>query len=210
MKKSLIAFLFLATFSVVFLSCQKSAVEPAQQPAKGLSAEQKAALINSAKSYYDNKVAPGAATNRNGATFIVPFFSIEAWGFAKYDPGMTYMSVVYFAAPLSDNDFYRENPDGTVSVHINSRNADIYYFPNILDENAPFLFGTGGRYSSNYTGPVVDYGNGFKFIDLENLRNASVHGSGKVSETGLAPWKTLLLKFIANPSGLRETEFTVR
>ena len=210
MKKLIIASLAFATIAAGLFSCQKSTTPPVAPQKSPVTAEQRTALASQFRSYYETHFGTAAAGKGQGSVFIAPFFSIEAWGFVKYDPATNITQLVFFAAELGDGDFYRENPDGTVSVHINSHNADIYYFPDLENPNGPLLIGTHGRYSSNYTGPVIDFGNGFKIIDTERLRNAAVSGSGKVSETGAAPWTSLLLKFLVNPGGRIETEFIVR
>lgn len=210
MKRILAASLAFVMLTISFIACQKSATAPAKNTNLSVTADQWKALARGVNAYYQSNVASGSAGKANRAEFIVPFFSFEVWGFIKIDPAFPdVMQIVFMGGQLGPRDFYRQNPDGTVSVHISLHNASAFYIPNANDENSPVLFGSGGRYSSDYTGPVIDFGNGFKIIDLANLRNAAVTGSCKVSETGDAPWKTLLLKFISNPGGQTQTEFSI-
>jgi hypothetical protein len=212
MKKIIIAWLAAAMLTIGLFSCQKQTDELVNDTESPVSAQQLKVFARDVIAYYQTNGVSVSANrgNENGATFIAPFFSFEIWGFVKFDPTIPdVLEIVFFSAELGPRDFYRENPDGTVSVHINCHNAEIYYYPNLLAENPIEMYGTGGRYNSNYTGPVIDFGNGFKIIDVDNLRNAAVTGNGKVSATGQAPWKTVLLRFIVNPGGVRETVFSV-
>lgn len=210
MKKFFFVGLTMLGASLAFVACRKSVNEPVGKPASVISQQQQKSLAQNIHAYLKSK-AGTATPGANGASFIVPFFSTEAYGFFEEDPANPdVIEIVYFAAPLNGNDFYRENPNGTVSVHINSREAEAYYFPNVNIPEPVLHYGTGARYSANYTGPVLDFGDGFKIIDLENVRNAVITANGKVRETETSPWKTVAVRFIANPGGVRESFLVVR
>ena len=153
--------------------------------------------------------------NDRGATFIPPFVTGDGFGIAKdvvldfSGPFPVFVSgeLGFFNTDLDANDFYRENPDGTVSVHINSTNAEMLHVNfSTGDEH----MGSGGKMNMNYTGDVVEFSfpdpNGdpvvIKFIDIANNPNAITwNGVGKVKKDGLGQSKLLKAHLNVTPGG---------
>lgn len=117
-----------------------------------------------------------------------------------------------FSAELDKGDFYRENNDGTVSVHVSSNNAEASYTEDLFDPTSLSLSGTGAQFSANYTGKVVEIpipGGVIRFIDLETVERAvSIRGNGWVQDEGGNVYK-LSLAIGQTPSGNRRAGFSV-
>ena len=204
---------------LIFISCQKSSVEPTKRNNIFSSATNRVAIAKGLKSYFEqnNTMSRGSS---NGAKFIVPIVSGEGVGIGNFDFTNFTLELANFSTELSSNDFYRENPDGTISVHVNSNNALAEYYKNLFDPTAMYLFGNNAHFDVNYTGmlveiPIYDEENNLlfviKFIDFgESGRAVSMHGNGKVGAEGVAPWKNLSLKIVSTPSGQGQVEYSLK
>ncbi|PHN02700.1 hypothetical protein [Flavilitoribacter nigricans] len=102
--------------------------------------------------------------------------------------------IVSFDAPFDNNDFYRENPDGTVSVQHTSKEA---YFSYLNTETGEEYEGENGNMHVKYTGTYFELyipaiGVTIRTILTNDSPNARIlQGTGKiVTETGAE--KTLI------------------
>jgi hypothetical protein len=136
-----------------------------------------------------------------GASFIMPLGTGDGFGVLKdlvVDttgpvPVIVSGEIGNFDAPLDGNDYWRENPDGSVSIHVTSNTAHGEHFD----------FATGETYtgekchlSMNYTGYLMEIcfpggPNGelicFTVFDFSLGKNAvNWTGNGKVSLNGQA------------------------
>lgn len=161
----------------------------------------------------DHFAAAPSGDLAKGESFITPFFTAESWGVINFTGGA--LEGAGFTAVLDGNDFYRENKDGTVSVHVNSNTAQAEYFENLFDPEALVLIGSPAHLSVNLTGPVIEIplpnGEVIRFIDLNSpkTRALSVHGNGKVYDAEGGQYK-LLVALTETPSGNRRSTFTLK
>lgn len=227
MKKiTKISFLILTT-CLFFTACQEESEEPATATAVNTSfissAKNRKAFTESFKeNFLENTKALRVASNAksNGAKFIVPFHSdlFDGIGYVNWSTGD--FEFAFFTGELSGSDFYRENPDGTVTVHVNMNSAFAAYDTgNFFSSEPPLsLYGNNAHYSATYTGPVVEQkfydeeGNlifSWKYIDVYSnpVRALSIKGNGKVGENGMAPWKNLSMKVVQTSSGQSLVDF---
>jgi hypothetical protein len=212
--------LLLLTTCLIFTACKKSGIEQAPPSVKKTSflssAENRVAVANAFKTYFGRNNTTSLPAS-NGAQFIVPFFTDESQGIGKFDPVNFKLELASFTAELTSNDFYRQNPDGTYSVHVNSNNALAEYYQDLFDPAALYLYGDGTHFDVDYTGNLVEFPfydeNGnlisvFRFIDFGGSgRAVSVHGNGNVGPEGTAPWKKLSIKAVVTPGGAKPGRF---
>jgi hypothetical protein len=216
MKKitSVILIFTMACFTLV--SCQESSmeeIEPVQKGSVLSSSKNMLSFANSIKDHYTNNAnASNRISSENGAHFIAPFTSTEGQGIFDFDPSTFSLKVAFFEAPFEKGDFYRQNPDGTVSVHINSTKATAIYAENAFDPSSLRLSGKNAHFSANYTGTVVEdtYWDWdcecwvpYQYIDTYTGARSAVSwsGSGKVGLDGAAPSKTLTANLVQTPGG---------
>jgi hypothetical protein len=216
MKKIISASLAFLMVCFFFTSCQKSgieqetSIEPATKTSFLSSDENRVAVTNALKTYFGRNISASRVSS-NGAKFIVPFFTGESQGVGRFDPSTFSLELASFSADYSGSDFYRRNPDGTISVHVNSKNAMAEYYANLFDPGALYLYGNRGHLAVTYTGEVVEIFPGFYIIDTENSGRAySFHGNGKVGENGTAPWHNLLAMGVITPSGQAQVSFSLK
>jgi hypothetical protein len=199
-------FIFLLLFVLLLAaSCKKSANENyiAETVTKKqgirnllLNTDIKASLQKALKEHAIKLTGDGDP-NTMRASFVTPFLTSD--GFGIINPSE---QLAFFSAEMGEKDFYRQNPDGTVSVHITSKNALAEYFDFVSNEYAS---GNSAQMSMIYTGKVIeiDLGGGFiiKIIDyLSANPNAVVwNGSGKVQFNSEGPSSTLKAHLTANP-----------
>jgi hypothetical protein len=204
MKKfSILIFMLVA--GSIFVSCRKTVDEPAITGNSAIektgnpfiTPESREALFNTLKEYAT------ALEAERGAHFLPAFYT--SWGFGFMDDDM--VRLVTFSTAIDEDDFFRENPDGTVTVHI----ASDYAFSELFNYlNGDYYFGDEGHMVMNYTGPVVQipvfdmYGNLLGFIYLVTPNESSPasvwHGNGPVQLYGLGPEYNLVAKLVANAS----------
>ena len=111
--------------------------------------------------------------------------------------------MTFFSTELDEDDFYRLNPDGSVSVHINSKNADAFY-ANIGEGTV--AFGCGCNMTMNYSGAWViltfefdGVTYTFQFVDAGSNPSAVIwHGAGKVQFSGTGPKHNLVAHLTAS------------
>lgn len=198
---------------LLFMSCQKSSVEPVKKTNIFSSAENRVAIAKALKTYFEEKniISSSARASSNGAQFIVPFFTSEGMGIGNFDFVNFKLELASFSAELSGSDFYRRNPDGTISVHVNSNTALAEYFADLFDPSALFLYGNRAHFDVNYTGEVVEIFPGFSIIDTQNSgRAVTMHGNGNVGPDGASPWKKLAAKVLFTPGGQSQVEFSLK
>lgn len=152
----------------------------------------------------------------NGAVFIVPASSGLSWGVSRdlvFDPvlGLT-GELANASASYGTNDFWRQNPDGSVSLHLVSDVASLSY-DNFTEGSS---YSGYGNASFHYTG-FLDTINlpfpPFQLIILPNdatLRAVSIHGNGFVSEVVTGERKKLDLKIINNPGGQSNVTLSIK
>ena len=177
-------------------SCEKSLVESNVSATQGVEAEelrqQPSDKFTEGIAWYQ-EMKTRQANTRNGAQFIEVFFNEE--GFWFFEDGKS----AYFYSELDGNDFYRENPDGTISVHVTSNQGWGEY-----DGPEGYAYGDKMHVNMKYTGPVVDFGF-FKYIDMLSSPNAVVwHGSGKVRFDGVGPKHNFHAQYTLTPGSGNE------
>lgn len=204
MKRTSI-FLIILLSGLAIISCRKtnedtaltgnSTIEKTGNPFSTPANSQ--ALVNTLRQYaYE-------ANAERETTFLPAFYT--NWGFGFLDDDM--VRLVAFSTVIDQNDFFRENPDGTVTVHIESNDA----FGELFNySNGDYYFGDEGHMVMNYTGPVLtvpvfdNNGNFLGFIYLVNPNDSSPatvwQGNGKVQLFGMGAENNLVAKLIANAS----------
>jgi hypothetical protein len=203
MKKYAILWLVLIA-GISVTSCNKSVNEPAVNEFNAESinsgplsnADYREALFNAMKTY----VSQDEGTR--GAGFLPVFFTQEAF----YVLDETGMRLASFSTDLDANDFLRENPDGTYTVHIVSDNAT----SELVDYSTyDYYIGNNGHMVMNYSGPaeligVYDWeGNLLGYIYFvvypNDVSPATVwHGHGPVRLFGQGPELNLVGKLTAS------------
>jgi hypothetical protein len=148
---------------------------------------------------------------KSGAQFIPAFFTSDGFGLGVdivVDENFNFIGgeIAFFSTELDEDDFYRLNPDSTVSVHINSNTAAAQYIKFYPDFTSDLAWGENAHLTMNYTGAWliftfefegVTYT--FQFVDAGSEPNAVVwHGAGKVQFDGTGPKHNLLARLIAN------------
>lgn len=214
----MISLVIIAIAGIMLNSCKKSATEPFV-PANDNSAQSTpSSQINSEvlqhaiAAYMQDQQEKGNL--KSGAEFIPAFFTTDGFGFIKdadgyFDPDcgcfiITSGELAFFVTDLDENDFYRLNPDSTVSVHINSNNG-IGMYAN-FGENTQ-AFGDGFNMTMDYRGGWVvetfEFGGvtyTFNFVDYFSGPSATVwHGAGKVQFDGTGPEHNLVGHLSASP-----------
>jgi hypothetical protein len=219
-----LAYLPLFVF-IAFTSCQKSESEkdPETVREKSIlsSAENRANISKSLKGYFDQKPSAGASASEKGSKFITPFSVGEGQGIFEFNPETPDYRMVNFLAYLDDKDFYRENPDGTVSVHVNSTSTLAEYSEGNFMEMEPskYLYGENGHLNVNYTGtvvefPIYDWETGellfvFKFVSPDNSIATVFNCNGRVGENDGAPWQMLTKKMLTTSTGLNIYQYNL-
>lgn len=216
--------LVIALSVLIFTSCKKSDISdvapvPTQQK---ISFKQILSNPQFAKAYKEMEAKFNAENRSPGAQFILPYFTSSGFGLLQngvveedctsYPPYCMYFIVsgqmAFFDTQLGPKDFFRRNPDGTVTVHINSKIANANHYdiaPNVE------LTGTNANLNMTYTGAVnsfsyEDWETGelitIYYIDMFNTRGAlSFHGNGKVRNGNTGPFKNLVSRWVWTPNG---------
>lgn len=149
---------------------------------------------------------------KSGAVFIPAFVTGDGFGMGRdividFSQGLPMFisgELAFFNTELDGDDFYRLNPDGTVSVHIASNAARATYF-NL--GTMKIAEGVGAKMSMNYTGTLVvetfewdGVTYTFQFIKTDDSRNAILwNGTGKVQFDGIGRSYNLGVHLTANP-----------
>ena len=215
---------------MMFISCQKSEEISPEVPsnARKFSLQEIVSNPQFVKAYQQMEAKFRAESRNTGAQFIAPFFTSEGFGLGQnmvvdvvcdpLDPTWCYGNIVegqmaFIYGQLGPKDLYRVNPDGTVTVRVNSNSANASHLdvlPNIEHTSST------AHLNMTYTGPVVsfdiyDFDGNFlftvNFIDwYANNRSAiSFHGNGKVRVGNSGPFKTLVSRWVASPGFAHET-----
>jgi hypothetical protein len=203
MKKTTILLLVMIT-GLFINSCNKSTVETVSPEETSLiqnsglnsNEEYRQALYSTIKDYTNQ------SQGNRGAEFPPVFFTEQ--GFYVIDE--TGMKLATFETELDGNDFLRENPDGTVTVHIVSDNATSALFDYMTYD---YYSGINGHMIMNYSGPAlmipVPDGEGniigyiYNIIYPNNVSPATVwHGHGPVQLFGMGPELNLVAKLTAS------------
>lgn len=218
MKTTLIKSAFaMALSALLFTSCEKAEnTAPATAPVseRKMSMKELIAHPQFITAYKQMQDAYVAAHPNSRVEFIAPFFTADGFGLAQNIeidwsgpfPVLTAGQFASFFTALDGNDFYRQNNDGTVSVHITSNRAYAEHF-DIASLVAKY--DESGHITMNYTGPVVsfditdEFGNvifTINFIDIGANPNAiSFHGNGQVRENGSGPAQNLVGRWVCSP-----------
>ena len=211
-------------FLFVWLSCSKEDlnIEPtAETPVTSdikafrLSSEDNIIAIKKALTDYvqstGNTSARGSSSS-NGVTFFMP--SGNTVSLVHIRP--LEQTIIIFEAKLDFNDFYRENNDGSVSVHINSNNAAASF----ISPSTGVLIGEDVHFSTNYTGdvsevPVYDE-SGDLLYDMQKIETGrpikalSVHANGKVQHNGTGQIYNLIFSNVPNKKGEIDYEYSLK
>lgn len=221
MKKFLNLSLLAIIAGFIVVSCNKSSDENAAP-----SIEKKSPSFSFLQSPEGNAEITKMLTNYmeknpqlKGSEFIVPFFTSDGFGLFKNVvidcdipefPGWCFIvegELAFFNAEYGPQDFWKVNPDGTISIHLNSQQASAVHFD---IGTSTVSTGENCHLNMNYTGTwteeTVVFPDGeeitFYFIDLENSPSAvSWHGNGKVQVDGSGPKKNLVAKVVMTPGG---------
>jgi hypothetical protein len=228
MKKILSASLAILMVSLLFTSCQKANLEPQKNSSFMSSAENRIAVAKALNNYFTQHYpssplfsGDAAPLSSQGAEFVVPFFSNESTGVLSFDPSTSTLAFASFDAELGTGDYYRKNPDGTYSVHVNSNTAMAAYDKIDLNtwSSLEYLYGMPAHLSADYTGELVEFSftdeNGnvivFRFIDtFDSGRAISITGGGNVGQDGMAPWKRLAIKVAITPGGQNLVDLSIK
>jgi hypothetical protein len=199
MKKFSVLFLILLT-GLVINSCNKPATHQDDQVARTDGQLSDPVYRQALMAAFTDIAAQNQATRE--AEFLPVFFTQQA--FFVLDETMTKMAV--FSTDLDGNDFLRENPDGTYSVHITSNTAtnELYDYSTF-----DYYVGYNGNMVMNYSGPadlmgIYDMegnllGYIYNIIYPNNVSPATVwHGHGPVQLWGMGPELNLVGKLTAS------------
>jgi hypothetical protein len=200
----IISFAIIAIAGITLNSCEKSSTEGVapvtknSNPSSIINQKYFEALPHALAAFKEKQIENGNL--KSGAVFIPAFVTSDGFGFIKdfvggFDPDcgcfiITSGEFAFFSTELDGNDFYRLNPDGTVSVHISSNNALAEYANFGTGKNAS---GDGAKMSMDYTGTWVvetfewdGVTYTFQFIDTSDSRNTMLwNGTGKVQFDGM-------------------------
>jgi len=218
MKRTLNLSIILLIAGFAITSCSKSTDEAvAPQAAKKNSFM---SLLNTPEG---NAAFAKAWTDKMGITpetkstgFITPFFMYDGFGTTKdiviewIDGFPTFVSgeIGFFNAPYGPNDFWKDNGDGTVSVHLSSNQASATHFNMApweisFGENCHLTMNyTGELFSDSWTDPDTGEVYVWYWIDTSNSPCAIAwQANGKVRLNGEGPKKNLLAHVTASPGG---------
>lgn len=216
----------LSLFALLLISCEKTALVPTEKETIANSARYRKALGQAIKSIAEKElqdaasVRSGSSDNGNGAEFIIPFSTSEGFGAGRLIFEPFSLELVEFSTELGAKDFTRKNPDGTVTMHINSKKADAFYTKDLFGTD-PALTGSNATLMVNYTGVVVDeplFDDEWNIIGyvqrlrVSDDRNAiSVLGMGNVrDEENGGPSYFLQFKATDQPGDGRRAVWTLR
>lgn len=190
--------------SLAFVSCKKDeAADMAPVPvAKEMTQNERIVTYLFEKGYMKN--------GGNGAAFVIPDATGASFGIFRdivFDPilGMAVSGQVgSFGADYGANDFWRENPDGTISMHLVSNQAMAEFSD--IGTGETFL-GTGHcnfNYTSSWETLVLPFPPfEVTMLLLDPDQNAfSIHGHSNVTLNGEpGPKHKLRMKWLMNPGG---------
>jgi len=207
--------LILMMSAFLFTACEKSDNDmAAPASAKHMSISELASNPQFVAICKQRQEAYMAQHPESRVAFVDPFFTSDGFYMAQnlaFDFSGPFPTIVSgqfagFSADLGPNDFYRENNDGTISVHINSNTATAEHFDFATGVD---MYTNSGHLNMDYTGEFVSFditdeeGNvifTISFIDYNVNPNAvSFHGNGRVRENGTGPAHNLVGKLVANP-----------
>ena len=148
---------------------------------------------------------------KSGAQFIPAFWTPDGFGLGEdwvFDENWNLIGgeIAFFTTELDEDDFYRLNPDSTISVHINSNTAYAEYYKFNPDLTYDYAWGQNANMTMNYTGGWVIFTfewegvtYTFQFVDIGSEPNATVwHGAGKVQFDGIGPKHNLMAHLTAS------------
>ncbi|HKK12104.1 MAG TPA: hypothetical protein VJ945_04695 [Flavobacteriaceae bacterium] len=211
-------------FLFVWVSCSKYDlnIEPAAETrdisdikaSSLLSEENLMAVKKTLTDYVQPKgavAARGGSTDK-GATFFIPLGNrVSLVHIRPFE-----QTIIIFEAELDFNDFYRENNDGSVSVHINSNNA----LTSFISPSIGFLSGENVHFSTNYTGDVSELPvyneDGDLLYDMEKMdtnrpiKTLSIHANGKLQHNGTGAIYNLIFSNVPNKKGEIMYEYSLK
>ena len=207
--KKLIYVLSLSFLALISCTQDDSIISPTNEASLLALTQNREAIVNAFNHHYSSK--SNSFTREKGAKFIQPFMFGEGFGTADFSN----FPIVEFAGfdltyDLQKGDFYRENTDGTITVHANSNKASAVYAIDdwSTGENIVLKEGYPAHLSINYTGTLVEFPiideNGnvifvIKFIDLNSPSSSvNVHGKGKVVDQATEEENKMSLTYLKN------------
>jgi hypothetical protein len=191
---------------LLFYSCEKSVVDPVAVAAENNISSWMTAEVSDYFIQRGEKANTPGINESNGATFIEPFTTGEFFG--VFDP--VNFAVAGFGADYDQNDFWRENPDGSVTLQLRSNNATGEYFEfftgvTLVGDGAHMRLRYSGFLESDtfIVGPNVGDTIVFNFLTLDPSLNALVlNGHGEiVNAEDEEDVKDLRLTIVDNPGG---------
>ena len=179
----------LVAAGLMFTACEKSDTQPATAPDN--SAGNKMIDLGQVANYLHAEGYLTNTENGNGAAFIAPwqngagFFLLKDLVFDPTIPAIVDGQIGGFNANYGANDFWRENPDGTITVHLASNAASASY----TDFGAGEDYSGTGNMHVNFTGEVVVIQVPFPpfeitFLSLGARGAVDMSGVGKVTLNG--------------------------
>lgn len=203
----------LAASLLAFTACEKSSgVEQLQEPEQEIQIREGGPSLQT--------IAQVMAENNlgKGAMFIEPNFPGASFGVLKdivFDPLIGFVSgeAAFFEGSYGQGDFWRQNPDGTVSVKLTTNEASASHIDFATAEEHT---GT-GHLNIKYTGNLVVVDVPFPpfqftFLEIDPNENAqTIHGQAKVQLGGdpNAPERKLKFWFSANPGDQDKVDFVL-
>ncbi|WP_282135457.1 hypothetical protein [Seonamhaeicola maritimus] len=200
----------------VFMSCSQdgtSNLVKTEDSFLFLSKKRKAFEKSLIKKYTSDEFSAKANTASKGAKFIAPFYA-EGEGFGITWFNFPYIGYSVFESDYGKGDFYRENNDGTISVHVNSNKASVIYREfSLFDPNDEYtLLGYPGHLSVNFTAEHVfedifdpetgEYLFTMDYLDIFNSsRGVSIRGNSKVTNEATGEEHMVALTMANTPGG---------
>jgi hypothetical protein len=166
--------------------------------------------MKSLKAYVEQKSSSSTSANGNGngAKFIAPVIIGQGQGIFEFDPETLDFKIASYTAYVGEKDFFRENPDGTITMHLSSKNALAEYMEGNFMEFEPskYLYGENAHLTVNLTGMLFEFeifpGFVIRFLEPDNSKATVFQGNGKVGENGGAPWQLLTVKMLTTSTGM--------
>lgn len=228
MKKILKHPILLLLFCFVLAACEKSSVQPTADNPVFSSAEGRAAFAKSLTGalHIDRNSSGVIAESISGTKSkknprFIPLFSAWGDGLVIFDESAGTLEFGVFDSEITDKDFFRKNPDGTISAHINWHNANAYYSKldlNTWEDLVTPMSGTGAKFSESFTGKIEEFTFEWEgelitvyFFDINpGYGTINMQGMAKVGPEGNAPWKNLTVKFVSTPGGQVQSNLTLK
>lgn len=222
MKKT---FYLLIVSIFVLMSCSQaetSNIVEAEETLLSLLKNSKAFENSLINKYTSAEFSAKANSKSQGVKFIAPFYvDGEAFGITWFN--FPYIGYSVFESNYGKGDFYRENNDGTISVHVNSNKASVIYREfSLFDPNDEYtLLGYPGHLSVNFTAEHVfedvfdpetgEYLFTMDYLDFFNSsKGVSIRGNSKVTNEATGEEHMVALTMANTPGGKTVVNVTLK